>query len=108
MTIDTASDSHDHIKHVIDLLQRVVGASSAPPSAPAPMSMFDSPQQAPQGATGLMDMFGAPAAPAPSLGMFDSPIPQNPIPDPQHNVGNPLSPGLGEKEEKVPHEIEFY
>lgn len=101
LTIDTASDSHDHIKHVIDLLQRIVGVS-ATSSAPAPMAMFD----APAAANPLGDLFGAPqASPAPSMGMFDSPIPQNPVPDPQHGLGNPLHQSE-EREEKP--ELEFY
>ena len=108
LSIDTSADSHEHIKHVIDLLQRIVGASNGSSPAPSPMSMFDS---APQSGTGLADMFGAPAQaspePTPSMGMFDSPIPQNPIPSPHHDSGDPLG-SFGAEEKKEKPDIEFY
>jgi hypothetical protein len=65
ISIDTATDSHDHIRKVIDLLRQMIGESHSSSAPSSSSNVFE-----PQGASPFAGIFGdsapaAPAAPAP-------------------------------------------
>ncbi|MBI4144911.1 hypothetical protein HY493_01755 [Candidatus Woesearchaeota archaeon] len=74
ITIDTASDSHDHIRRIIALLKGIVGESVQEVAQPS--NIFDSP--APSGGSALSNFFDS--SPAPT-----SP-PESPAPAPSVEV----------------------
>lgn len=89
ITIDTSTDSHEHIKRAIRMLQSIVGEEAMPdspepaPGAPAPMDIFG-------GSSGGDIFSNAPTEPnapenapaensAPFMGIFDAPSPPSQI-----------------------------
>lgn len=72
ITIDTASDSHDHIRRIIALLKGIVGEVSES----APTNVFDSP--APAGGSVLGGFFDSSPA--------STPTPESPAPAPSVDI----------------------
>lgn len=113
ITIDTSSDSHEHIKRAIKMLQSIVGedavsnAPEAASSAPAPMDIFggssggDIFSNAPAENTAesapaednapVMNMFDAPAQPSQIQILSDEPAPANAAEAPVKTDDEPLA-----------------